>query len=621
MRVAQLGEPGDFLMDQQSTDEMVLPRPQACLRVGVTGHRIGPKFSETQAAAVRKTVDAILAGIARLARETVERDAWAFSSPQPVLSTVSALAEGADRIVAEAGLDAGLPLSVILPFWRADYRGDFECEESRATFDSLLARAGVVFELDGKRDAAARAYEAAGLLMLANADIVIAIWDQMPADGIGGTALIVEHAVAEGVPVILIDPRTPTDAAILWRADLALPTARAGIEEVPRRSLAALLPEMISIMLAPPDGAERRAFQTLLAEKPRRWNIALSYPVLLFLLAVRGLRWTDLHVPDHRQDGATRWRDYLHAESRNAGLSPVVTGKLLAAYSFVDHLSIRYAQNYRSAYVFNYAAAAGAVLLALSGLLLPTGIKPALLAVEILLIVFILYVIGRGARGQWHRRWLEYRRLAETLRHLRILALMGAAARLDRPGNGSTRAHGWVSWYARAIEREIPVPSLAVDQTYLAAVRDAVRNAELRTQIDYNHNNGIAMEAAGERLHLAGSLLFLATLAICVGYLCLYFLDPELAHGWKDWTIFLTALFPTVGAAINAIRAQGDFQSVADRSRETALNIEELDAAMAQEPLEFARLADRVEKAADLLMADVAEWHVLFRTRPLSLPA
>ncbi|MGZ5998618.1 MAG: hypothetical protein ACXWLC_04420, partial [Rhizomicrobium sp.] len=180
---------------------------------------------------------------------------------------------------------------------------------------------------------------------------------------------------------------------------------------------------------------------------------------------------------------------------------------------------------------------------------------------------------------------------------------------------------GWVSWYARAIEREIPVPSLAVDQTYLAAVRDAVRNAELRTQIDYNHNNAIAMEAAGERLHLAGSLLFLATLAICVGYLCLYFLAPELAHGWKNWTIFLTALFPTVGAAINAIRAQGDFQSVADRSRETALNIEELDAAMAQEPLEFARLADRVEKAADLLMADVAEWHVLFRTRPLSLPA
>ncbi|HTP76221.1 MAG TPA: DUF4231 domain-containing protein [Rhizomicrobium sp.] len=608
-------------MDEQYADAMVLPRPQACLRVGVTGHRIGPKFSEAQAAEVRKTVDALLGEIARLAQATVAKDAWAFSGEQPLLSTVSALAEGADRIVADAGLAAGFPLSAILPFWRGDYRDDFSCEDSRAAFDSLLARANVVFELDGKRAAAARAYEAAGLLMLANADIVIAIWDQMPADGIGGTALIVEHAVAEGVPVILIDPRKPDDAAILWRADIPLPTARAGIEEVPRRSLSGLLPDMVSIMLAPPDGTERQSYQSLLAEKPLRWNIALAYPLLLFVAGVRRLRWSDLHVSDHRQDGATRWRDYLGADSRNAGLSPVVTEKLLGAYSWVDHLSIRYAQIYRSAYVFNFAAAAFAVLLALSSLLLPSDWKPLLLAFEIGLIGLIVAVIWRGGQRAWHRRWMEYRRLAETLRHLRILALMGAAARLDRPGKREQNAHGWVSWYARAIEREIPVPSLAVDEAYLTAVRDAVRNAELKMQIEYNRHNAEAMEKAGERLHNAGSVLFLATLGICIVYFALYFVAPGFSHAYKDWTVFLTALFPTVGAAINAIRAQGDFQSVADRSRETGQSLEELDAAMAQEPLEFARLSDRVDKAADLLMADVAEWHVLFRTRPLSLPA
>ena len=42
---------------------------------------------------------------------------------------------------------------------------------------------------------------------------------------------------------------------------------------------------------------------------------------------------------------------------------------------------------------------------------------------------------------------------------------------------------------------------------------------------------------------------------------------------------------------------------------------------METEPLEFARLTDRIEKAVDVMMADNAEWHVLFRTRPLSLPA
>ena len=100
-----------------------------------------------------------------------------------------------------------------------------------------------------------------------------------------------------------------------------------------------------------------------------------------------------------------RWRDYLDADARNKVLASVVTGDLLSAYSFADHFSIRYAQIYRSAYVFSYFAAAGAVLLALSSLLLPLRLKPELLLSEIILIVAILLVIWRGGHNQWHRHW------------------------------------------------------------------------------------------------------------------------------------------------------------------------------------------------------------------------
>jgi len=608
-------------MRAQNMKELVLPLPKARLRIGVTGHRIGTKFSQSQADAVRSTIDRLLSDITRLAQQSVEANPWAFVEGEAVVSTISALAEGSDRILADAGLAQSHPLNVILPFARADYRRDFQSEESRQTFDALLTRAGAVFELNGNRDNAERAYEAAGLLMLANADIVIAIWDQLPADGIGGTAMIVEHAVAEGVPVILIDPRTPTDAAVLWRADLALPTARAGIEDVPRRAMATILPQMMSLLLAPPEGEERAAFRKALAERSRRWNFALSYPLLLFLIAVRGLKWSDMRLPDHRQDGAMRWRAYLEADGRNTRLSTVVTEKLLDAYSFVDHLSIRYAQIYRSAYVFSYVAAAAAVLLALLSLLLPHTARLYLLGAEVILIVVILALIGQGSHKQWHRRWLEYRRLAELLRHLRLLLPLAAAARFDRPGNRSDRTRNWISWYARAIEREIPVPNLAIDPDYLAAVRDAVREAELKAQISYNRNNAIAMQKASDRLHLLGSSLFWTTFVICFVELAVVYFRPDIADAYSEWGVVLTALFPTVGAAVNAIRAQGDFQSVAERSDETAINLEALDAALVEEPLEFARLADRIEKVADLLMADLVEWHVLFRTLPLSLPA
>jgi hypothetical protein len=46
-----------------------------------------------------------------------------------------------------------------------------------------------------------------------------------------------------------------------------------------------------------------------------------------------------------------------------------------------------------------------------------------------------------------------------------------------------------------------------------------------------------------------------------------------------------------------------------------------IDKILADEPLDFARLADRVQKTSDIMMMDLEEWQTVFRTRPLSLPA
>ena len=122
---------------------------------------------------------------------------------------VSSLAEGSDRIVAAAGLAIGFALQAVLPFDTAEYERDFETQASRREFDELLARACDVFELDGEADQRPRAYEAAGLFMLANIDVLIAIWDGEAAAGIGGTAQIVERAIADGIVVVWIEPNHP----------------------------------------------------------------------------------------------------------------------------------------------------------------------------------------------------------------------------------------------------------------------------------------------------------------------------------------------------------------------------------------------------------------------------
>jgi hypothetical protein len=171
-----------------------LPR----LRIGVTGHRVPPKLPEESEAPLRDQID-------RLFAATVA----AMGKTPGDFTIVSSLAEGSDRIVSDAGLAAGFQLQVVLPLGKTEYARDFETEASRAEFEKLLARACDVVDLDGAPEQRPRAYEAAGFFMLANSDVLIAIWDGQPAAGIGGTEEIVNRAVADGLLVIWIEPIHP----------------------------------------------------------------------------------------------------------------------------------------------------------------------------------------------------------------------------------------------------------------------------------------------------------------------------------------------------------------------------------------------------------------------------
>jgi hypothetical protein len=170
------------------------------LRIGVTGHRVPPKLPEDSEAPLRLLIDRIFATVVEARHE---RDQAGD------IVIVSSLAEGSDRIVAYAGIAAGIKLEAVLPFSRAEYMRDFETKASRVEFEQLLALAANVFELDGAADERPRAYEAAGLFMLANIDVLIAIWDGRSAAGIGGTSEIVSRAMSDGILVVWIEPLHP----------------------------------------------------------------------------------------------------------------------------------------------------------------------------------------------------------------------------------------------------------------------------------------------------------------------------------------------------------------------------------------------------------------------------
>ena len=136
--------------------------------------------------------------------------------PDIPLRLMTALAEGADRLAAHVAMSNGIDLQVVLPMPRQTYRDDFSTADSKAEFDALCEGAEVL-ELPN-RHAATQAIEApgrdrdvayanAGMFISAHCHILLAIWDGLPSDNLGGTSQIIyfHHydrlpGVAESVP-------------------------------------------------------------------------------------------------------------------------------------------------------------------------------------------------------------------------------------------------------------------------------------------------------------------------------------------------------------------------------------------------------------------------------------
>jgi hypothetical protein len=78
---------------------------------------------------------------------------------------------------------------------------------------------------------------------------------------------------------------------------------------------------------------------------------------------------------------------------------------------------------------------------------------------EMMITIGIILNAHVGTKQEWHRRWLDYRQLAERLRPMRTLKLLGIASP-DPPGTSTIPSRRVGSeWYAGGIWRAIGCPS------------------------------------------------------------------------------------------------------------------------------------------------------------------
>ena len=129
---------------------------------------------------------------------------------------LSSVAAGSDQLFVQQIFDLGLSWHAILPLPRAQFQQDFLPDDWQVAAE-FLARADHV-RVIGESASREDGYLDCGMETVNDADVLIALWDGLPARGKGGTAEVVEYATALGKPVLIIDATTFQVRKINWNA-------------------------------------------------------------------------------------------------------------------------------------------------------------------------------------------------------------------------------------------------------------------------------------------------------------------------------------------------------------------------------------------------------------------
>jgi len=364
------------------SDDLLIP-----LNIGITGHR---DLRPQDVAAIESQVRSFCQDL----RE---------SFPDLPLQLLTALAEGADQLAARVALSMDIPLLVVLPMEQPDYERDFGSGEAIADFRSLLAQAAQVITLPGapvlqtsgvhdERRVRERQYAQLGIFVSNHCQVLLALWDGKPGTALGGTGQVVHYhltAVMEGF-------EEETSAATLLAENendlvchIVCPRDRPGGEPAAGREAL-----QVSWFSSRNDGRRSSsmpdAYRTLLGSLQqfvRDWRE--HEEVLKGFSSPLIENPPDLDVP-----GAARLADRL--------------------FQAADSLAIYYQKRVNLSLKATYGLA---VVMGLVFLIYSETDGDRWLVLAFLVLFFsgvVLHLIGE--RRDWHRKYLDYRALAEGLR-------------------------------------------------------------------------------------------------------------------------------------------------------------------------------------------------------------
>jgi hypothetical protein len=523
--------------------EQIIP---ARIVIGVTGHRTIENPVLLQAA-VQSAITKIL------------QMAPALKNTPVVLSVLSPLAEGADRLIAQEVLKIPQAmLEVILPLEKGVYLLDFDTGASKKEFEDLISRARNVRILPA-RESRAAAYEGVGRYIVEQCDVLIALWDGKPAAGRGGTGEIVQYARKNHCPLVWINP----------------------------------------------DNYAQVQFEFGQGLDPRPYRDLDDY------------NGKKINAEEYR----TRLKEQIeffsgHAKRASLPLEHCTptTKYLLRHYVRADILAINCQRNnYRADAVMYAMALAAVIIAAFQVLFFPE--YPLILLAEIVLMMAALAVLWIGKRRLWHEKWIDYRFLAERLRSSLFMAVAGADAAILKPPRHLSLSYSPKDWIVAAFSSVWRLkPAIAPVSPPFEGVKQFLLEAWLEDQLNYHERTSRRTRARHQGMTVATYILF--GLTICAAIFHMLNLGN---HDAGNVFAFLAVIFPAMAASLSALKTHRDYLRVSVRSKEMMRHLMELKDRLAR-AADQDEFFDIIKETEDTMLHENEDWRVVIRFHKTEIP-
>jgi hypothetical protein len=499
-------------------------------------------------------------------RVLIRIDEILISTPHAFIA-VSPIAEGADRLVANDIINWPVPekkneskLEVVLPMPEEDYLQDFNTQESQEEFKNLL-RLAITTQILNKKASRSDTYNRAGQFVVQNCDVLIAIWDGNPAKGAGGTADIVEYARKAGRYIFWINSNNG-------------------------------------------EINEEGQFDT---------NLIKSINTL------KEYNSEKLHHSDLSSAINTQY-EYLENEAITVNLSPnllePLREHLLPQFVRADLLAQRYQSRYMKTGIAVYALATIAVATVTIQTLFYAG-HPEILLLEVAGMAIIIILLLISHKGEWHRKWIDYRFLAERLRAALFLSIANIECEPPKPLSHLSISHQPDEWMVRAFTWIWKQPHINHNVPF-EPMKKFLSKAWINDQISYYSKNSKFHKRMHDLLYYTGLLFFgLTFIAALFHFIGEFF--PQFHFAPHRVLVSLAIILPASGAALAGIRVHREHLRNAEQYNHMQYHLAEK-CNQINEAKDMVELTDLLEGANEIMLRENQDWRVVFLFQKLEAP-